>query len=96
MNLQLFGGRGGGLHRKKSNRRTSKKNGWNPLKVPKLSSDALSKMKRSQLLTIAKAVYVNNNVSRGMTPSAAAQRFDLLQGGNTTAQLRNYIKKYNR
>ena len=97
MNLQLFGGRGGALSLKKGGARSAAKNsGWKPLNVPKLSASALSQLKRPQLVKIAKAVFINSNVKMGLSPTEAARRFDLLQGSNTTAQLRNYIKKYNR
>lgn len=97
MNLQLFGGRGGSLGLKKGGGgRSGNKSSWNPIKVPKLSTAELSKLKRPQLVKIAKAVFINSNVKMGLSPSEAARRFDLLQDGNTTAQLRKYIKKNNR
>ena len=97
MNLQLFGGRGGSLGLKKGGKRPAVKgSNWKPIQVPKLSSAALAQLKRPQLLKIAKAVYVNANVKLGLSPAEAARRFDLLQDGNTTAQLRKYIKKNNR
>lgn len=92
MNLQLFGGRGGSVAAKKG----QSDGAWTPISVSKYSTATLAKMGRSSLLTIAKAVYVNNNVKNGLSPAEAARRFDLLQDGNTTAQLRKYIKKHNR
>lgn len=97
MNLQLFGGRGASLGMKKGGGRSAPKSGgWKPLTVPKLSASALSQLKRPQLVKIAQAVFINSNVKMGLSPTEAARRFDLLQGSNTTAQLRKYIKKYNR
>lgn len=97
MNLQLFGGRGGALSLKKGGAHSASKNSaWKPLNVPKLSTAALAQLSRPQIVSLAKAVYINSNVRNGLSPTEAARRFRLLEDGSTTAQLRKYIKKYNR
>lgn len=85
INLQLFGGRGGVSGGKKGGQRISFK---------KFTAKELNSMSKSQLSTVARAVFINKNTASGMSASAAARRFDLLIGGNTIAQLRKYIKKY--
>lgn len=85
INLQLFGGRGS-----LSSGKTKKA----VIPFEKFTSKQIRLMNRSQLATIARAVYINKNTSSSISASTAARRFDLLLDGNTTAQLRKYILKH--
>ena len=84
INLQLLGGRGGASGGKK---------GGPTIPFKKFTAKQLSAMNKSQLATVAKAVFINKNTANGMSASTAARRFDLLVGSNSAAQLRKYIKK---
>ena len=48
---------------------------------------------RQKLEEEARRVYIANGGGRGLSPEQAAERFDLLVGGNTDAQLRQYIRR---
>lgn len=84
INLQLLGGRGGG---------SSGKSKGDAVPFKKFTSKQVNSMNRSQLLTLAKAVFINKNTANGMSASTAARRFDLLAGSNSVAQLKKYINK---
>ena len=60
----------------------------------KFTTKEIGSMNRTQLETVAKAVYVKVNTARGLTESEALRRANSLLSGNTDAQLRKYIKKY--
>lgn len=60
----------------------------------KFTSKELSSMGRSQLESVARAVFIKQNVARGLTTEEASRRARLLMGGNTDAQLRKYIKRH--
>lgn len=59
----------------------------------KFSSKEINSMNRSQLETVARAVFVKQNVARGMSVEEANHRAVLLMSGNTDAQLRKFIRK---
>ena len=59
----------------------------------KFTGKQISSMNRKQLETVAKAVFIKQNVKRGLSESEAAKRASLLMDGNSTAQLRKYIKR---
>ena len=51
-------------------------------------------MGRRELETLAKAAYIVNNVGNGMSAETAANRANALMDGNTTAQLKKYLKAH--
>ncbi len=59
----------------------------------KFTTKQINSMSRSQLELVAKAVFVKQNIARGMTADEAARRASALMSGNSTAQLRKYISK---
>ena len=60
----------------------------------KFSTAEINSMSRSQLETVAIAVFAKQNMARGLSAGEAIRRAKALMDGNTTAQLRKYIKKY--
>ena len=50
-------------------------------------------MSRSQLEDVARAVYIKQNMARGLSASEALRRANALMDANTTAQLKKFIKK---
>lgn len=59
----------------------------------KFTSSQINSMSRSQLETVATAIFVRQNTSRGLSTEEATRRAGLLMDGNTSAQLRKYIRK---
>lgn len=59
----------------------------------KFSTSELNSMSRSQLETVARAVFIKQNIARGLSASEADYRARSLMSGNTTAQLKKYIKR---
>ncbi len=59
----------------------------------KFSTKEISKMSRRQLEIAARAVFVKQNVAKGLSATEADRRASLLMSGNTDAQLRKYIKR---
>ncbi len=51
-------------------------------------------MTRNQAISAAKPLYIRNNMRNGLTRTEAERRFNALVDGNTTAQLKKYIKRY--
>ena len=89
VDLQMFGGRGGssGGGAGKATEPILKMN-------TKFSAKQLSTMGRDKIATIAKAVFVQQNVARGLSATEALKRANMLLSGNTTPQLRKYIQKH--
>lgn len=85
INLQMFGGRGG----------ASGLGGGAAAKAfnTNFTSKEIDAMSRSQLETVAAAVYAKKNTFAGLSTAEALRRARSLMDGNTTAQLRKYIKK---
>lgn len=71
----------------------SNKNNSARVTIKKFSSNDLKSMNRKSLEIAARAVFVKNNVSSGMSNSEADYRARSLMSGNTDAQLRKYILK---
>ena len=65
-----------------------------PFNIPKVSSSLLKSINRSQLETLAAAIYANNAMKSGLSQAEGVRRARALMSGNTDAQLRRYIKKY--
>lgn len=59
----------------------------------KFSTAQINSMSRSQLETAATAVFVKQNMARGLSAEEAVYRAKSLMSGNTTAQLKKYIKR---
>ena len=78
-------GKGGGAANSKSS--------WQNMNT-KFTSKQISSMSRSQLETVAKAIYIKVNMARGKSESEALYSATGLMPGNTDAQLRKYIKRY--
>lgn len=60
----------------------------------KYTTKEIGSMSRSKLESVATAVFIKQNVKRGLSPAEAERRAKLLMDGNSTAQLKKYIKKY--
>ena len=60
----------------------------------KFSTAQINSMSRSELETVARAIYIKQNMARGLSASEADYRARSLMSGNTNAQLKKYIKKY--
>lgn len=59
----------------------------------KFSTAQINSMSRSQLETVAVAVFAKQNMARGLSAEEAVYRAKSLMSGNTTAQLKKYIKR---
>ena len=59
----------------------------------KFSTAQINSMSRSQLETVATAVFAKQNMARGLSAEEAVYRARSLMSGNTTAQLKKYIKR---
>ncbi len=86
LSIQLFGGRGAVVG-------VSKKNAGLP-RIRKRTATEISGMTRKQTISAAKQVYIRNNMQKGLSRNEAEYRFNALVDGNTTAQLKKYIKRY--
>lgn len=62
--------------------------------IPKVTPAQLKKMSRSQLETLASAIYANEAVKSGLSQAEGVRRASSIMDGNTDAQLRKYISKY--
>lgn len=62
--------------------------------VPKVTGAQLKSMSRSQLETLAAAIYANRATKSGLSQAEGLHRARSLMSGNTDTQLRKYIKKY--
>lgn len=51
-------------------------------------------MSRTKLEAIAIKIYVERNTGNGITAAEATRRAKALMPGNTTPQLRKFVKKY--
>ena len=85
------GGGGGGLFGK-----SSRGKGGGAFSVPKLSKAAIGKMSRHELEKVATAIYANNAMKSGISKSEGVHRAQSLMSGNTTAQLRKYVRRYSK
>lgn len=54
----------------------------------------LDKMSRSQLISIAKELYINNAASSGLTKAEAEKRFNDLISSNSNTSLKKYIRNH--
>lgn len=59
----------------------------------KFTSKQIQSMSRKQLETAARAIFIKQNMARGLSASEADYRARSLMSGNTSAQLRKYIKR---
>lgn len=59
----------------------------------KFSTKAISQMNRSQLETVARAIFIKQGLTQGLSADEADWRARSLMSGNTDAQLRKYIKR---
>lgn len=105
-NLQLFGGRGassgaksagGGIKGGSASSGTRSSAGGRSSsglpKVKKHTATQIKSMTRKQAVSAAKSIFIRTNMRAGLSKAEATYRFDSLVGGNTTAQLKKYIKK---
>ena len=107
-NLQLFGGRGatsgsgskgkasvsGGSAASGAGRKPS--GGGSAEKLPtvqKKTATQIKNMTRKQAIAAAKPIFIRNNMRAGLSKAEATRRFNALVDGNTTAQLKGYIKR---
>lgn len=60
----------------------------------KYTTKEIDSMSRSKLESVATVVFIKQNVKRGLSPAEAERRAKLLLDGNSTAQLKKYIKRY--
>lgn len=63
------------------------------LSIPKLTKAAIGKLGRSELETLATAIFANNSMRQGLSKQEGVRRAKSLMSGNTTAQLRRYVTK---
>lgn len=59
----------------------------------KFSTAQINSMSRTELESVAVAVFVKQNMARGLSAEEAVYRARSLMSGNTTAQLKKYIKR---
>lgn len=62
--------------------------------IPTFSKASINKMSRSNLETLATAIFANKSMAQGLTAQEGTRRAKSLMDGNTTAQLRKYVLKY--
>ena len=93
--LQLFGGRGASAKSGGGGSGSNKGGGAGDIAEinTKFTQKQLDGMSRSQLEDVARAVYIKQNMARGLSASEALRRANALMDGNTTAQLKKFIKK---
>ena len=60
----------------------------------KFSASEIKSMSRSQLETAARAIFIKQNVARGLSLSEADYRARSLMSGNSTTALRKYVKRH--
>lgn len=95
LNLQTFGGRGGSSGASTKSSRSG--GGTSRSAVPtvkKRTAKEIASMTRRQAVSAARSVFIRNNMRNGLSKAEAARRFELLVDGNTTPQLKRYIKRY--
>ena len=95
ISLQFFGGRGGGGS---GGARGGRAGGGatadtTPFSVPQMTKKQVDSLSRGQLETMAKALYVNEAMTRGMSKADALSRFNSLVNGNSSTYLKKYIKQ---
>ena len=95
ISLQFFGGRGGGGS---GGARGGRAGGGatadtTPFSVPQMTKKQVDSLSRGQLETMAKALYVNEAMTRGMSKADALSRFNSLVDGNSSTYLKKYIKR---
>lgn len=73
----------------KDKQRTPKKS--NVSSSSNITHAKLKEMGRSELISMAKDIFVKENTQNGLSKSEATKRFNSLVGSNTTPQLRKYI-----
>ena len=94
--MQFFGGRGGGGS---GGARGGGRAGGGatadttPFSVPQMTKKQVDSLSRGQLETMAKALYVNEAMTRGMSKADALSRFNSLVDGNSSTYLKKYIKR---
>ena len=64
-----------------------------PFPVGKFTAKQIKGMSRSDLETVATAIYANKAMSNGLSKVEGVRRATLLLSGNTDAQLRKYISR---
>lgn len=92
--LQLFGGRGASSGAGSKGKSSS--GGGSAGKLPtvkKKTATQIKNMTRKQAIAAAKPIFIRNNMRMGLSQAEATRRFNGLVDGNTTAQLKNYIKR---
>lgn len=95
ISLQFFGGRGGDGS---GGARGGRAGGGatadtTPFSVPQMTKKQVDSLSRGQLETMAKALYVNEAMTRGMSKADALSRFNSLVDGNSSTYLKKYIKR---
>lgn len=65
----------------------------NTFSVPKLTSKQINALSRSELETLATALYANEAMKQGLTRDEGVRRARSLLSGNTTAQLKKYVSR---
>ena len=80
------GGGGGGGSRSSADQKSFNIN-------TKFSKTEINMMSRSQLETVATAIFIKKGIASGLSSSEAAYRAKSLMSGNTNAQLKRYINK---
>lgn len=96
ISLQFFGGRGGsgsGGARGGGRAGGGATADTTPFSVPQMTKKQVDSLSRGQLETMAKALYVNEAMTRGMSKADALSRFNSLVDGNSSTYLKKYIKR---
>lgn len=106
INFQLFGGRGGasgksggggnGRSAGAVNKQKSASGGGSSGNLPtvqKKTPAQIKNMTRKEAVAAAKDIFIRNNMKMGLSQAEATRRFNALIDGNTTAQLKKYIKR---
>lgn len=93
--IQFFGGRGGGgSGGARGGGRAGGGGADNtPFEVPNMTKKQVDSLSRSQLETVAKAIYVNEAMKNGTPKADALARFNSLVDGNSSTYLKKYIKR---
>lgn len=61
--------------------------------MKKKTATQIKNMTRKQAIAAAKPIFLRNNMRAGLSKAEATRRFNALVDGNTTAQLKKYIKR---